>query len=458
MDYRNKIATTLVLTSLSGLGLNLMAQKQDIKPNIIVIYTDDMGIGDVSFTGGKVIKTPNIDRLAASGKIFTQYYSAAPVCSPSRVALTTGMYPIRWNINTFLNTKKSNKNYEQSDYLDAKAPTIAKAMKSAGYQTAHFGKWHMGGGRDVKNAPSITKYGFDESVSTYESPNPDPAITSTDWIWAPGDSIKRWHRTEYFVDKTLSFLNKHKNEPCFINLWPDDVHTPWVPYESSESIKNDWFTLENLRPVLAEYDKQIGRLVDEIRKMGLESNTLIVFSSDNGPSPGFSRLRANMKRGVKNSLYEGGINMPFFVLWPGKIQSGTIDSLSVIGAIDLLPTLCKIAGTKIPADFKINGEDAGSALFTNKPFHRKNDLFWEYGRNKFYNYPDGEDRSLQLCVRHKNLKLLTTPDGSKAELYDLAKDPNESHDLSVVQPKTTKKLKQQAMALYKLYDKEHVVK
>ena len=97
-----------------------------------------MGIGDVSFTGGKVIKTPNIDRLAASGKIFTQYYSAAPVCSPSRVALTTGMYPIRWNINTFLNTKKFNANCEQSDYLDAKAPTIAKAMKSAGYQTAHF--------------------------------------------------------------------------------------------------------------------------------------------------------------------------------------------------------------------------------------------------------------------------------------------------------------------------------
>ena len=424
------------------------------KPNIIIIYTDDMGMGDASFTGGKVIETPNIDKQAAKGKIFSQYYTTAPVSSPSRVAMTTGMYHIRWNINTFLNTRKFNDNCEQTDFLDSKAPTLAKNLKSVGYKTAHFGKWHMGGGRDVKNAPAITEYGFDTYVSTWESPDPDPVLTSTDWIWAPSDSIKRWNRTGYFVDKTISFLTENKNEPCFINLWPDDVHTPWVYDPDSENRKESHFTLENLRPVMAEFDKQLGRLFNFLEKSGMAENTIIVFTSDNGPAPSFDGLRANKMRGVKNSLYEGGINMPFFISWPAKIKPGQIDNQSVIASIDIMPTLSKLAGLKGEVNKIIDGEDISKSFLSNKIYKRKNDLIWEYGRNKTFNYPNGNDRSLQLATRYKYYKFYTVPDGSKVELYDLKNDPSESRNIADKQPKLVLKLTNKLTEWYRLNDKQ----
>ena len=185
-------------------------------PNIILVLVDDMGIADVGCyrkntgaTASNLVPTPNIDRLAAEGIKFTNYYSAAPICSPSRVALTTGMAAGKWNITSYLDNRKHNRTCEQADFLNPSAPSVARSLKTAGYATAHFGKWHMGGGRDVTDAPGITTYGFDEYASTYESPDPDPLLTSTNWIWAKTDSIKRWKRTEYFVDKTLDFLKRH---------------------------------------------------------------------------------------------------------------------------------------------------------------------------------------------------------------------------------------------------------
>ena len=144
----------------------------------------------------------------------------------------------------------------------------------------------MGGGRDVHNAPGFERYGFEEHISTYESPDPDPLITATDWIWSPKDSIKRWDRTQYFVDKTLDFLKRHTGQPCFINLWPDDVHTPWVPHISEAYTGK--FPMnpqeENaFKLVLKEYDRQIGRLLDGLKAMGIDKNAIIIFTSDNGP-------------------------------------------------------------------------------------------------------------------------------------------------------------------------------
>ena len=185
---------TLLGCSLFTLPLVVNAKKES--PNVIVIYIDDMGIGDIGCYGGRFVSTPNIDRLAAEGLVFSQYYSAAPVSSPSRCALTTGRFPLALGINTFLEKKAANKRCEQRDYLEASNFSMARAFQNAGYETAHIGKWHMGGGRDVKNAPSIYEYGFDEYVSTYESPDPDPVLTATDWIWSAKDSVKRWKRTD----------------------------------------------------------------------------------------------------------------------------------------------------------------------------------------------------------------------------------------------------------------------
>ena len=137
------------------------------KPNILFILSDDMGYSDIGCFGGKFAPTPNLDRLAQEGIRFTQFYSSAPICSPSRAGLTTGMFPARWNITSFLQTRAGNRGCEQADFLEPRAPSLARTLKAAGYATGHFGKWHMGGGRDVTNAPPFAAYGFDEHAGTW---------------------------------------------------------------------------------------------------------------------------------------------------------------------------------------------------------------------------------------------------------------------------------------------------
>jgi len=417
------------------------------KPNIIIIYVDDMGIGDASFSSGKVRPTPNIDRMAKNGKTFTNYYTNAPVCSPSRVAITTGMYPLRWGINTFLSSKKHNQECEQLDFLKSEAPSLAKVLKSAGYKTGHFGKWHMGGGRNII-APAITEYGFDEYTSTWESPDPDPLITSTSWIWDPADSIKRWERTQYFVDKTLDFLKRNIDEPCFVNLWPDDVHSPWVASEQYEKGKrsNDYYTLPNLQPVIDVFDKEMGRLMEGIKALGIEKNTLIIFTSDNGPSPTFDQIRTNGRRGCKNSLYEGGINMPFFAVWPGKIKAGQSDEETILSAVDLFPTICSIAKVPLPNKNAFDGEDVSKALFSSKSYKRKDDIYWEYGRkSEKHSSADDKNTSPVLAIRHGNWKCFTSFDGQTIELYNLKSDPNEEDNIALKYPELAEELKKKML-------------
>ncbi|WPU94005.1 sulfatase-like hydrolase/transferase [Mucilaginibacter sabulilitoris] len=416
----------------------------DNRPNIIYILTDDMGYSDVGCFGGNFVPTPNIDRLAASGRKFTNFYSAAPICSPSRAGIITGNYPARWNFSTYLDNRKHNRNAQQADYLDSNVPTIAKFFKSAGYATGHFGKWHLGGGRDVKDAPGFERYGFDEHVSTYESPDPDPLITATNWIWSEKDSIKRWDRTKYFVDKTLAFLQKHKGQPCFINLWPDDVHTPWVPRTETEYTGKFPMNPEEeaaFKLVLKEYDMQIGRLLDGLKNMRLDKNTIVIFTSDNGPLPSFRGSRAAGLRGSKLSLYEGGIRMPFIVSWPGHIKPGTTDETSVLSSLDLLPSLTKIAGVKLPADYRGDGKDRSGVLL-GKPSARNMDMYWEYGRNNIaFNYPKGRDKSPNLAIRSGDWKLLMNNDGSDAQLYNIKNDKNETKDVAADFPKIAIELK-----------------
>ena len=433
-----------VLLIITSLWMTQTSHAQQ-KPNIIFILTDDMGYSDISCFGGRFVPTPNIDRIAKEGTKFTQYYSAAPICSPSRVSLLTGMYPSEWNFTTFLNDRRSNGLAEQANYLNVNAPSLAKILKAAGYATGHFGKWHMGGGRDIKNAPNFDKYGFDEHVSTYESPDPDSLITATDWIWSQKDSIKRWNRTRYFVDKTLDFLQRHKGQPCFVNLWPDDMHTPWVPYV--DQVYEGKFPMNPeqeaaFKLVLKEYDKQIGRLLDGLKHLGIDQNTIVIFTSDNGPLPSFRGSRAAGLRGSKLSLYEGGIRMPFIIKWPGHVPAGAVDSSSVLNSTDILPSLTAIAEGQLPLNYKGDGENSVSVLL-GKPHPRHKDMYWEYGRNNYaFNYPKGRDRSPNLAIRSGKWKLLMNFHGklSEAELYDIDKDKYESNNLAASHKKLVREL------------------
>jgi len=417
------------------------------RPNIILILTDDMGFGDLGCYGGKFAPTPNIDRMAREGIRFTQYYAASPICSPSRTGILTGMYPARWRITSYLQTRKGNAACGQVDFLDPKAPSLARSLKAAGYATGHFGKWHMGGGRDVTNAPPFSAYGFDEHASTYESPEPHLDITATNWIWSPEDKVKRWDRTAFFVDKSLDFLKRHKGQPCYVNLWPDDVHTPWVPSgERLSEYPNGPEQQRKFRAVLDEYDRQFGRFFAGLKELVLDENTLVIFTSDNGPLPTFNGQRSAPLRGSKLSLYEGGIRMPFIVRWPGRAPAGRVDEQSVIGAVDLFPSLCALAGVPLPKDADLNGEDLSAALLGRKPAPRRKPLYWEYGRNEeSFAYPQGKDRSPNVAVRDGKWKLLVNANGSVAELYDLKKDIAEENNLAAKEVAVTKRLAAAAM-------------
>lgn len=336
-----------ILTGLLGAGTvasataqtpaKTKAQTPQGRPNIVIIYTDDMGIGDLSCTSTGWIETPAIDRLASQGLVLNSYYTSAPVSSPSRVGLTTGMFPMEWGINTYLQSRKGNAACEQADYLTAAAPSMARILRDAGYATGHFGKWHMGGGRDVKDAPSIPSFGFDEYCSTWESPDPAPELTATNWIWSDKDDVKRWNRTGYFVDKTLDFLVRHKDKPCFVNLWPDDMHTPWVPDEESQHKQKDWNSQPNFSEVLAEYDRQIGRFLTQLDQLGLSDNTIVIFTSEQGYSFPFGKW----------TCYDEGLQTGFIVRWPGVVKPGTTTD-AMCEYVDVTPTLTDIAGGKTP--------------------------------------------------------------------------------------------------------------
>ena len=422
------------------------------KPNIIMIYIDDMGYGDLSCYGGNMAPTPNIDRLAAQGKRFTQFYVASPISSPSRVGITTGMFPTRWGITTFLNTRKANRYNEQNDFLSTEAPSLARQLKSVGYATGHFGKWHMGGGRDVDNAPSIREYGFDEYASTWESPDPDPLLTASDWIWSNQDSIKRWNRTAYFIDRTLDFLRRHKGQPCYVNLWPDDVHAPWVPNSMvADEEKGVWVKQSSFVPVLTQLDVQIGRFIDALHREGLDENTIILFSSDNGPDPSFGNKRTVGLKGQKGSLYEGGIREPFFVRWEGHIASGEVDSSTVMASVDIFPTLCAIAGAPLPSGYKLDGVDMCDALLNGNAPKRATPLCWEYGKNFKPPAPPpfGNIYSPHLAIRDGDWKLIMNDDGKDAQLYDMAGDPMEKSNVAAQNPKVVERLQGMLMEWYK---------
>ncbi len=423
-----------------------IAQKATVPPNIVIINIDDMGYSDPSCYGGDYVPTPNIDRLAEDGLSLRQFYTSSPISSPSRVGLTTGMYPTRWGINTFLHERVNNAKHEQNDYLSADAPSMARALKEGGYVTGHFGKWHMGGGRDVTDAPAIPLYGFDEYSSTWESPDPDPKLTSSDWIWAPSDEVKRWDRTAYFVDKTLDFLSRHKGEPCFVNLWPDDVHTPWVHENDETSMRQ---SAESFSIVLKELDNQIGRFMRGLKELGIDNNTIVIFTGDNGPAPAFDGHRTNSLRGQKATLYEGGIRMPFIIRWPDVIPSGVTDSTSVVCMVDLFPSLCSIAGVPTPDNYQLDGIDMSSVLLGRQSVDRQSPLFWEFGKTK------KKRISPHIAVREGRWKLLVDADGSRVELYDIMNDCNETRNVARDNPEVTDTLKAKALDWFRTAYRQH---
>jgi len=223
------------------------------------------------------------------------------------------------------------------------------------------------------------------------------------------------------------------------------MHTPWVPevdFRYTGQYPMNPEEEKSFKMVLQEYDNQMGRLLDGIKKLGIENNTIIIFTSDNGPLPSFKGSRAGGLRGTKLSLYEGGIRMPFIVKWPGHVPEGVTDSTSVLNGTDLLPTLASIASASLPADYKGDGENRESVLL-GKYSPREKDMYWEYGRNSYaFNYPKGRDHSPNLAIRSGDWKLLMNYQSNNVELYDMKNDVYETSNVAEEHPDLVNDLKQ----------------
>ncbi|HUY87926.1 MAG TPA: sulfatase-like hydrolase/transferase [Pirellulales bacterium] len=422
------------------------------RPNVLVVFVDDLGWGDVACYGGAGVPTPNLDRLAAEGTRFTQFYTASPICSASRCGLLTGQFPARWRITSYLQTRAGNRLCEQADFLDPQAPSYVRAFHDAGYATAHVGKWHLGGGRDVTDAAKFAAYGYDVGLGTYESPEPAAPLGLKSVPWSDQiepQQVARHDRTRWMVDRALGFAKQNAAGPWLINLWLDDVHTPFRPSEEERRRAGEGTGTRGFRAVLRATDRQIGRLLDGLRALGLDSNTLVIVAGDNGPEPSFDRKRTNGLRGMKWSLYEGGIRTPFLVRWPAVVPAGRVNETTVIGAVDLFATLCSLAHVPTPEGVALDGQDL-SAAFRGEMPRRSRPLFWEYGRNsgtpggkgpRAFPYPnEPQAKSPNVAIRDGDWKLLIDADGSGAELYDLAADPYEAHNVAPQQPELLRRL------------------
>jgi arylsulfatase A-like enzyme len=457
---------------LAGTFCQGQAKRATDHPNIIFIYIDDMGYGDLSCYGNQEMQTPNIDRLAKEGIKFTDFYVSSPVCSPSRAGVVTGEYPARNRINGYIDSRWKNEIRDMANYLDPRAPTIARTLKDAGYATAHIGKWHLGGGRDIGNAPLPATYGYDKTLVAFEGLGNRVLIRGDDRLNVASSKLGHGHitwvdhdyqKTPLFVDTTMAFISHHRSQPFYVELWLNDVHDPYEPTpEAMEKFKrfaNDKYKQQYFA-TLYSVDQQIGRLLDMLDHSGLSKNTIVFLSSDNGPTdwPRYYRDdyappgSVNYFRGRKWSLYEGGIREPLLVRWPGHIPAGKVDSTTITCNIDVFPTLCDLAHVNLPAA-KLDGENMSRA-WLGHPQQRKASLMWVYGTNSAYLMPGNPRyRSPDLAIRDGQWKLLVNDDGSRLELYDLKKDITESVNVAKQHPDIARRLSTEVMNWWKAMPK-----
>jgi len=464
-DFIGACITLCAVVALLSVEASAATHKSDAKPNIIVVFIDDMGWSDFSSFGNVDASTPNIDRIASEGIAFEQFYVNSPICSPSRVAISTGTYPQRWNVTSYLARRELNEERGMANWLDPKAPMLARSLKNSGYATGHFGKWHMGGQRDITEAPQISEYGFDESLTNFEGLGPKllPLTEKPDGtikkIWTdavrlggPVTWMQRSEITGGFIDAAIPFIDKARQagKPFYVNIWPDDVHSPFWP----PTVKwGDGSKRQLYLGVLEAMDTQFGKLFDYIKSdEQLRNNTLILITSDNGPEPGAGQ--AGPFKGFKTVLYEGGIRSSLIVWGPVFIKKsarGKRNTDSVFSAIDLVPSLIQFAGARTLSDVNYDGEELLSTLVGDSEASRKQPIFFSRppDRKSFYGFENVPD----LAVRSGKWKLLCDYDGGRPELYDILADPGEENNLAESNKRVTAKLTKQVTQWYRSVNK-----
>jgi len=408
--------------------------KLSSKPNILLILTDDQGYHDVSYYGTKDLRTPHTDQLAASGMRFDNFYANCPVCSPTRAALLTGRYQEFVGVPGVIRTHASN----SWGFLDPNAPLISDELKEEGYHTAIIGKWHLG--LESPNTPN--ERGFDYFHGWLGDMMDDYTLKrrhdinymrkNEEIIDPPG------HATDIFTDWAVEYVKEQAKDeqPFFLYLAYNAPHFPVQP-------KEDWLAkVKQREPGLSEkraklvafiehLDDGMGQVVNALKESGQYDNTIIVFSSDNG---GLLRDAANNGplRDGKQSVYEGGLKVPTVISWPGKIEAGSYTEYKAL-SMDLYPTLIEIAGGSL--DHKVEGVSFADVLMA-RNFTAKN-------RPLFFSRREGGRTYGGLTIQAVQLgdwKLLQNSPFAPQELYNLAEDPKEEHNLIELEPEKFKEL------------------
>ncbi len=437
-DFLGMVAAGAIGAGRLSSAAMALGQRRRRRPNIILILADDLGYEELGCQGNADIPTPNIDSLARNGVRFTDGYVSAPVCCPSRAGLITGRYQTRFGheLNAI-----GLKNKDPNVGLPLSERTIADYLKSAGYATGMVGKWHIGG-----TAPYHPQQrGFDEffgflheghfflpppySGSTLRLRAKEPLYDLENPILRGTEPVDEpEYLTEALTREALDYIDRHRDEPFFLYLPYNAVHSPLqATLEDVDHFKH----LDSHRAIFAgmltSLDDGVGEVLAKLRRHGLEEDTLIFFLSDNG-GPTAELTSSNLPlRGGKGQLFEGGVRVPFIMQWKGTLPEGMVYDHSV-SALDILPTAAGAAGARLGKDAGLDGVDLIPYLTGEKTSLPHEILFWRYGPQK--------------AVRVGKWKLLHVPSrlGKPVQLYDLSKDIGEENDLSESRPEVVKEL------------------
>jgi len=408
------------------------------KPNIVVFLADDMGWGDSSTYGNELIKCPNLDTLASQGVKFTQFYSACAVCSPSRSAILTGRTPYRNGVWRHLSG-----NHEA--HLRASEITYPKLLKTIGYETCHVGKWHLNSKTQFNNAdfPQPGEHGYDYWMATHN--NAEPSHKNPANFYRNGKPVGelKGFSAPLVAAEASHWLTevRDKTKPFALSVW---VHEPHSPIATDPQFSGIYDGHENSKYMgnITQLDHALGQLMQTLDDEGVSDNTLVIFTSDNGPVANFGGTTGGL-RGGKRSDHEGGIRVPGIVRWPNKIKAGSTSDVPVIGT-DIFATVLDITGIPLPTDRTIDGVSMLPA-FERKSLERKVPLFW-----RTHVSPPGD----RVALRIGDWKLVGNDTLTKFHLYNISKDWKEETDLAAKLPEKTEELKRQLFAVWKSIETE----
>ena len=439
-------------------------------PNFLQILTDDQGWGDLKSYGHVFLKTPNIDQLAADGIKFTHCYSAAATCSPSRSAILTGRTPFRNGVFRWVPAN-------HFCHLPADEISLPQLLRDSGYQTAHFGKWHLssfteertdgarqfntfGFGTDT-NQPSMDDYGYDYWFATGNVARPSHRDPLNFFLNGKPMGLIKGFSAQIVANELITWLRDHRadDKPFFITLW---FHEPHGPIESDPRFIERYANVED--PSFQQYlanvtqiDEAVGEIVRELKSAGIYDETLIWYTSDNGPEGrheygsfnnenkiGRPRYRGSTGglRGRKRHTHEGGIRVPGIISWPGEferngLKPGRISAEPVIGS-DVFPTLLEIAGIDLPANLTFDGVSILS-LLKGREFNRDRPLYWRNHTQEF-----------RIALRQGDWKILAKSNQTGFEIFNLVVDPRETSDQSIHEPELFERMRKKLIE----YDNE----